>query len=189
MPPPANLDVRWTEIPFARSYVVQISADKDFADKREFAVAEPAAAVPVAKPGAYHVRVQALDEAGRPLTGFSPAENAAYDFLAPVAPPQLTEPGDRATIFLQTTVEPFIWLEWKKSERAGLYEVELSADPQFRTTLVSLRVAQNRFLIKTQIPTGKLYWRVRSLESETMVSDWAAARQLNILSRKNEGFE
>ncbi|MNL34407.1 hypothetical protein D3C87_1563800 [compost metagenome] len=99
------------------------------------------------------------------------------------------EPFDKASVFLQTAMEPFIWLEWKKVEGATNYIVEVSDKEDFSHILLTKSQSGNRFLIKEKVPLGKLYWRVRAESKESMaMSDWAATREFIIYHQKNETF-
>jgi D-alanine-D-alanine ligase-like ATP-grasp enzyme len=99
------------------------------------------------------------------------------------------EPFDKASIFLQTAMEPFIWLEWKKVEGASAYMIEVSDKEDFSHILMSKAQAQNRFLIKDKVPLGKIFWRVRAESKEsTSLSDWTTPREFIIYHQKNETF-
>lgn len=187
--PLVHFKTEWSEIPLAAGYQLQVSNEPTFAAAQLLKTATPVLSVPASSPGKYFFRVQAVDESGAPLTQYSNVIETSYVFKNPVAPPVLAEPFDKASIFLQQIDEPFIWLEWRKVADVSQYELEVSTDPQFRTKFIATRLAENRFLLKQQIPVGKIYWRVRSLvKDEAKISDWTKPREFSILSKKNEGF-
>ncbi|MFS4457532.1 hypothetical protein [Bdellovibrio sp. HCB2-146] len=188
-PTPKQAPVTWTEIPFAKSYLVQLDSKGDFASPQQAEYKTTSGTLTLPAPGRYKVRVQALDENNKPITDFSNIEEVLYSFRSPLAAPKLMEPFDKASVFLQTAMEPFIWLEWKKVEGATNYIVEVSDKEDFSHILLTKSQPGNRFLIKEKVPLGKLYWRVRAESKEsTALSDWAATREFIIYHQKNETF-
>jgi hypothetical protein len=188
-PVPKQAPISWTEIPFAKTYLVQFDSKGDFTEPQTVEYTTPSGSLTLPTPGRYKVRVQALDEQNKPLTEFSNIEEVLYSFRSPLAAPKLMEPFDKASIFLQTAMEPFIWLEWKKVEGATAYMIEVSDKEDFSHILLSKAQAQNRFLIKDKVPLGKIYWRVRAESKEsTSLSDWTTPREFIIYHQKNETF-
>lgn len=141
----------------------------------------------LSEPGSYKVRVSALDEANKP-TSVSNIQEAIYSHRPPLAAPKLIEPFNNASIFLQKNTEPFIWLEWSKSQNATSYKVEVSNSKEFKKLILSSEQKENRFLIKTKLPLGKIFWRVRarSLDNNEY-SDWTEPRHFMLHHQKNEG--
>lgn len=188
-PEPKQAPISWTEIPFAKSYLVQVDTKGDFSAPQTLEYTSTSGSLTLATPGTYKVRVQALDDQNKPLTEFSNIEEVLYSFRSPLAAPKLMEPFDKASIFLQTAMEPFIWLEWKKVEGASAYYIEVSDKPDFSRILLSKAQTQNRFLIKDKVPLGKIYWRVRAESKESAsLSEWTSPREFIIYHQKNETF-
>jgi hypothetical protein len=188
-PGPRDVPVAWTEIPFAKSYLLQIDKKGDFSSPTQVQVSAATSKITLPEPGNYKVRVKAVDEKNQDLTDFSNTEPINYTFRNPLTTPMLLEPFNNASIFLQTQLEPFIWLEWKKVAGATNYQVEISNTPDFSKILISKSIKGNRFLIKEQIPLGKIYWRVRAESpSANELSGWAQQREFTIYHQKNETF-
>ncbi|MBV2167715.1 MAG: FecR family protein [Bdellovibrio sp.] len=188
-PVPKETKVSWTEVPFAKSYLLQMDKSKDFSAPQQMEFNANGGTLTLPDPGRYSVRVQALDEDNKPLTEFSNIEEVLYTFRSPLSAPLLTEPFNNASIFLQTEMEPFIWLEWKKVEGASTYRIEISDKPDFSRTLITKSLTSNRFLIKEKVPLGKIYWRVRAEAKEDVEpSDWATQREFTLYHQKNETF-
>lgn len=188
-PGPKETPISWSEIPFAKSYLVQMDKNKDFSHPQQLEYSSNAGTLAVPDPGRYHVRVQALDEANKPLTGFSNIEEVLYTFRTPLASPLLMEPFNNASIFLQTEMEPFIWLEWKKVEGATSYRIEISDKADFSRTLITKSLPGNRYLIKDRVPLGKIYWRVRAeAKGDEELSEWTEKREFTLYHQKNETF-
>lgn len=188
-PGPKETPISWSEIPFAKTYLVQMDKDKEFSHPQQLEYSANAGTLTVPDPGRYHVRVQALDEANKPLTGFSNIEEVLYTFRTPLTSPLLMEPFNNASIFLQTEMEPFIWLEWKKVEGATSYRIEISDKADFSRTLIAKSLQGNRYLIKDRVPLGKIYWRVRAeSKGDSESSEWTEKREFTLYHQKNETF-
>ncbi|KHD88181.1 MAG: hypothetical protein OM95_10465 [Bdellovibrio sp. ArHS] len=188
-PGPKETPISWSEVPFAKSYLVQVDKNKDFTTPQLLEYAANAGVLTLNDPGRYNVRVQALDEANKPLTEFSNIEEVLYTFRTPLVPPTLMEPFNAASIFLQTEMEPFIWLEWKKVEGATSYRIEISDKADFSRTLIAKSLDGNRYLIKDRVPLGKIYWRVRAeSKSDSETSEWTTKREFTLYHQKNETF-
>ena len=189
-PAPAQaLDIKWTTVPTASAYRLEMSPSAEFTNPITTDVSATQSKFVLQSPGVFHFRVVALDPAGQPLTDYSSPQKVEYQWKNPLGMPNLREPFDRASIFLQKEVEAFIWLEWRKVEGAQSYSIEVSTTPDFQKTFIKNMTASNRFLIKEKIPQGKLYWRVRAnAAKETESSEWTAAREFTVHSQKNESF-
>lgn len=188
-PQPTETPISWSEVPFAKTYLVQMDEDKNFTKPTQLEFASNTGILKIPTPGRFNVRVQALDETNKPLTEFSNIEEVLYSFRSPLAAPLLTEPFNNASIFLQTEMEPFIWLEWKKVEGATSYRIEISDKPDFSRTLIAKSLQGNRYLIKEKVPLGKIYWRVRAeSKSDQESSEWTTKREFTLYHQKNETF-
>lgn len=188
-PTPQETSISWSEVPFAKSYLVQFDKSKDFNSPQQLEYTSNSGLLKLSEPGLYHVRVQARTDNNEPLSDFSNVEEVLYRFRSPLAAPLLTEPFNSASIFLQNEMEPFIWLEWKKVKGATSYRIEISDKPDFSKVLITQSLKTNRFLIKENIPLGKIYWRVRAESSDdTEISDWTEKREFTLYHEKNETF-
>lgn len=188
-PSPMEAPISWTEIPFAKSYLVQMDKEQNFSKPHQLAYAVNGGKLPIATPGRYNVRVQALDKDNKPLTSFSNVEEALYTFRSPLDSPVLTEPFNNASIFLQTEMEPFIWLEWKAVKEAISYSIEISDKEDFSRILISKTMNKTRYLVKNRVPLGKIYWRVRANAKDKLeTSLWAEKREFTLYHQKNETF-
>ncbi|MBX3041574.1 MAG: FecR domain-containing protein [Bdellovibrionaceae bacterium] len=185
IPAPAiEAKAQWSSIPVAKSYRLQISKDSSFKAPRQLVSRKPASAVKIDEPGTYFIRVQGLDEAGEPVTRFSETQTLRYNYHDPMSPPRLSEPYDRASIFLQTTQNPMFWLEWTQVKEATSYQVEISGDVNFGSVLFRTEARDSRVLLQNKVPTGKFFWRVRSLiKNENRSSAWSEVRSFEIDSQ------
>lgn len=186
---PREANVYWSEIPDAKSYLVEIDKGAGFAKPEQYEFKTNTGRLTVQTPGDYKVRVQALDEKNKPLTDYSNIESLKYTFHSPLITPVPLEPYNNVSIFLQKTTEPSIWVEWKRVKGAEAYRIEISDKADFSRVLLSTAVASNRFLIKDKVPLGKLYWRVRAQsKDESELSEWTEKREFTIYNKKNETF-
>ncbi|MDG0816158.1 FecR family protein [Bdellovibrio svalbardensis] len=182
-------NVYWSEIPDAKSYLVEIDKGDSFAQPEQYEFKSNTGRLSLKTPGEYKVRVQALDEKNKPITDYSNVESLKYSLHSPLITPVPLEPYNNVSIFLQRTTEPSIWVEWKRVKGAEAYKIEISDKEDFSRILVSSAVASNRFLIKDKVPLGKLFWRVRAQsKDETELSEWTEKREFTIYHQKNETF-
>lgn len=189
VPGPIEMPITWTEIPFAKTYLVQLDKDLAFSQPVQMEYSTEGGKLTIPEPGSYKVRVQALDQNAQPLTAFSNVEEAHYVFRSPLASPTMTEPFDNASIFLQTEMEPFIWLEWKAVEGSISYSIEISDKPNFSRILLRHTLTKTRYLVKDRIPLGKIYWRIRANgKTEVETSPWTERREFTLYHQKNETF-
>lgn len=187
--PPQSLTVQWTPVPSASAYNLEMSTGADFKNPVVTQLSKPETIYVLETPGTFHFRVQALDKNNQELTEYSNVQNSVYTWKSPLGIPILREPFNKSSIFLQKEMEAFIWLEWKKVEGAKGYTIEVSSTPDFKKTIIQTVSSINRHLIKSRLPQGVFYWRVRAnSENIDQSSDWAGAREFTIHSQKNETF-
>jgi hypothetical protein len=66
-------------------------------------------------------------------------------------------------------------LEWDRVSGAATYDVELSTSPTFDQDLFSVNTANRRTVPTVAMPTGDVFWRVRSRTGSGSVSGWASS--------------
>lgn len=187
--PPQTLPVRWSSVPTAKNYRLEMATSADFANPIVTEVAATESTYVLETPGKYYFRVKALDQKNQELTGYSNPQETLFSWKSPLGIPSLREPFDKASIFLQKEMEAFIWLEWKKVEGAKAYTLEISTSSDFSKPFIRASISSNRYLIKDRIPLGKLYWRVRAnAENNSEDSEWTKGREFTVHSQKNETF-
>lgn len=189
-PPPVHeVTIQWSEIPFAKKYLVQLDENKDFSKAKQYEVTSSKFPLPFPQPGTFYVRVKALGENNVELGSFSNIESTIYTYKAPLGTPKIKEPMPNVTIFLQKDMAPYIWLEWGKVSSSIGYIVEVSTSEDFKNIVVSQQLKENRFLIKQKLPYGKIFWRIRALATDPdMNSPWVN-NQFSLLHNKNEAVQ
>lgn len=178
----------WSPIPEAKTYLVQIDKSEEFANPTQIEVPATEGAISMPEPGKYFVRVKAMNESSQDMSDFSNVQTVDYVFKHTLKGPDLIEPYDKTTIFLQKDMEPFIWLEWSSVPDATKYILEVSTKADFSNVVISKEMTSTRFLVKEKIPYGAIYWRVRAVhQDESLNSDWSA-RQFMFIHQRNDGF-
>ncbi|MCX7978208.1 MAG: hypothetical protein N2578_04325 [Bdellovibrionaceae bacterium] len=187
--PPHDVSLSWTGISIADKYRLEVATTDSFKDPMVVETQTNFIKFTLPESGRYFARVKALEASGGDLTGFSNIQQIVYTFETPLEAPKLVDPFDRATIFLQADVEPFMWLEWKPVEGAQKYKVEVSSRPDFQKVILSKEISENRLLIKERLPFGRLFWRVKALsDKQEKNSVFSQHREFRILHGKNEVF-
>lgn len=180
--------LEWTSVTKTRGYRVQISKDLNFQNPQQFEVKDTSAMWSQMEKGQNYYRVYAVSPKGQ-LSPPSDTGSILVEEMRPaVTAPTLMEPFNNMSIFLQTQQEPFIWLEWRKVAGATGYTVEVSDKEDFSNILYTQTLASNRYLIKSKVPLGKIYWRVRAEAQGDIPSDWAGKREFTVYHQKNETF-
>lgn len=188
-PPLQNVNIHWTPVPFAKKYQVQINDTDDFKNAQNIETTIPSASLPVSKPGKYFVRVQALKENNDSISEYSSPTTMSYSFTTIVGTPELNEPLNQTTLFLQQDMPPFVWLVWNPVKYASKYKIEISTAPDFSNIIISEYTNTSKYLVNKKVPYGKLYWRV-SANSEFLKasSDWSSIREFDVFQQKNEFY-
>lgn len=186
--PAQKAKVSWSPLPEAKSYILQVDKSQDFSQAVEIQANTPESVVTLNEPGRYFMRVKALNEDAQDVSEFSNVQDTTYSFMVTLKTPELIEPNDKTTVFLQKDMEPYIWLEWSSVPHATKYALELSNKPDFSQVVLSKSLSETRFLIREKIPYGHIYWRVRALSSDaTLNSEWNQ-RSFMFYHQQNRGF-
>lgn len=181
---PQEFKVKWTGLPIAESYKVEISEDDSFKKPITYVSRGPASTVIVPKPGNFKWRVQPLASNGKPLTPYSNRGELQYNLKVPLATPSLLEPASNMTLFFQKTAAQIFWLEWKNVRQAESYQLEVATDKEFAKVVFKTETKKPRFLMKQKLPQGKLFWRVRA-DGDGKSSHWSEARRMKVFAGKS----
>ena len=181
---PQDLQVQWTQVALADSYIVEWDQDPQFSNPKSIESRQPASSIRIEKPGEYNVRVRAIGKNNQPIAQDSPTASLQYILKNPLASPKLLDPLDKMTVFLQENKAPFVWLEWQQVDKATQYDLEISNTSDFKQPVITTVTDKNTFLIRQKIGLGQAYWRVRAKDAEK-TSDWSKPRSFTIYSAKN----
>ncbi len=191
--PPKNVNLTWTQIPFAKTYLLEVDKDPAFKAPIKREISSNTEQFELPKPGQYHARVRAYDENQQALTDYSPPQTIVYEYRTQLAAPTLEEPRHEVNVFLQKDIEPFLWLVWSKDPSAVSYEIEVASDKDFKRIIIKDKVITDkdnnvaRYLIRRKIPLGPIYWRVKAIAPvREDSSDWSRPWLFNLLFKINE---
>ncbi|PIS11645.1 MAG: hypothetical protein COT73_02900 [Bdellovibrio sp. CG10_big_fil_rev_8_21_14_0_10_47_8] len=175
---PQEVNVGWSDLQIVDSYLLEISEQKDFTDKVEVLSKAVETKVTLPKPGQFFWRVKGLGTDGKPVTRFSDVGQMDYILKVPLAQPILIEPDHQTTLFFQGNMNPYIWVSWKPVRQATGYLLEVATDEEFNQKVFSTTVSEARYLIKTKMPQGPLFWRVQAQGEDSKISHWSDTRQM-----------
>jgi len=188
-PAPAKVvSLKWTKIPFASKYVLEIDSNPAFKKPITREISSNSSSFELEKPGKYHARVQAFNQ-NEPLTSFSNPQNIVYDYRTHLAVPTPIEPNNNVSIFLQKDIELYLWLSWKNDPLTDHYELQIATDKNFTKILIHKELKETRFLIKDKIPLGRIFWRIKSIaKNPEDSSDWSPPQIFNLIFKTNENY-
>src|SRR6185312_13789315 len=150
--------------------------------RKQFVAREPASEITVQHPGEMFWRVKPLDREGQPLSSFSDNGNMNYILKVPLTDPILSEPANDITLYYQRREASYVWLEWNPVQEATSYLIEVALDKNFEQKVMSAQSPTPHYLVKENLPSGKLYWRVRAAGDFQRMSWWSDPREMNIYS-------
>ena len=167
----------WDTLAWATMYRIQIDNDAAFGSPAVDQVVNDTTYTPPAPlaDGAYYWRVSGLD------AGSHPGEaSAAWTFtLDPLrlAAPGLNRPKDHT--YTKDTTPRFLW---KNVKGAVLYEIQVSDDYAFGSTLADVQTTSRRYTLPagSELDYGEVYWRVRAQDGGGAWSDWSYINTLTI---------
>ena len=73
----------------------------------------------------------------------------------------------------------FVNFKWKATKGALRYRVEISTTPDFSTTVASGISRESNFFMEKNLPSGRLFWRVRA-EFKTEATVWSPAQSFTV---------
>jgi len=223
-----SIDLKWSRLPFVRSYEVQTGADASFSKVIKRQSTKANMKFTLARAGRYHFRVRGLDANGAPSTPFS--EPQVFEYRKILLAPELRQPSaDSSTTQTPPPVVPkpeptktsptstpstndksqpafsaairllepragtnvvaigdspaFVSFRWSSRLKGVSYRIEVAEDPDFTKPIFTSVSKIPRALLKTHLPKGQLYWRVR-VEDRTPAgqhSGWTKPQMFNVI--------
>jgi len=181
---PTQFNLKWSEVQSTDKYSVEIATNSEFRNAKQFQTRSPASLAKIDKSGQYFWRVRSLSSTGKPLSDYSAPGKILYQSEKPLRSPALVEPFDKTTLFFQKKNQNIFYLEWESTVNATNYTVQIAKDPDFKQIVFTKQLASTRYLLKEQLPSGELFWRVRA-EGKQRISNWSDARLMNIQSGRS----
>ncbi len=173
--PPDSLIVRWTRVPGAAQYHLQVSADSTFAvaSLNDTTLTDTVRMVSGLTPGGqYFSRVRARNVGG---WGAYSAKERFSVVQQGLAAPVLVSPTDgSAQVPLSAT------LSWNGSSGATSYELQLALDSGFGRMVVDSAVTSTSAVVGPLVKKTRYYWRVRASNAEA-ASVFSSSRSFRTL--------
>ena len=179
-PPPKSLDLSWQSVAFARGYEVEIANNKDLKDSKRFRSLSAKAEVRVPTTGLYYWRVRAINENGVGVSSFSSVRSieVLQAQRGPATVNGLTAlfPKDRTMLFVGDGLINMAF-HWASPNPKVSTDIEISNSPDFANVLAKIKGRNGVALLKEDLPEGRLYWRVRDLNSRSAVNEFILKRE------------
>lgn len=181
----------WSAVPGASTYTTEFSTDSRFpvSSPNYYSVTN----IPGTSDGTLHddsmpmgtwfMRVRALD-ADRVAGAASNVISFSVLYGNPVGPPpSLISPTGNPTLTLPVT---FSWTDGYNPQSSG-YEIQVSTSASFSTLVNPVPGLTNPSIVYTDLPTGQLFWRVRSHQGDSSpttsaVTAWSPTGTLTVSS-------
>jgi hypothetical protein len=134
--------------------------------------------LPVRDPAAMDFAAFGLDSSG--LTAACKVDSVEITHgLEPVVPLPV-EPANNST-----TYQPTPSLRWYEAWMADRYETQIATDAAFSNVIDTDSIVINRYVHDQALPTGDIYWRVRSRSVGGLASAYSPGQKLTIQTPTN----
>ncbi|MCF7802570.1 MAG: fibronectin type III domain-containing protein [Candidatus Marinimicrobia bacterium] len=164
-----TVNFQWNSIPNAENYHIQVGADSEFSQLEGEVDSVTNESIEIAglpKETVLHWRVRAANANGFGQWSASRQFTTTNQEGVP-APPEIVSPADDSTnLPLETT------LDWAPAEYADHYDLQVSTDSTFSTTIVSLSdVTSTQYPIQNLEYDTDYFWRVNA-SNQAGTSPW-----------------
>jgi len=179
-PPVHPAQFRWSSVPGATAYDVQVGADPKFTDPSLYTTTTVKGtshtSLTQQAPGTYYWRVRAQMAAGI-VTKWSAEPSAersespwSYEVLplarATLATPSDDDPGGNSPI-------DEVVLDWNPVPGAATYDLQLSTDENFLSNTTTVpKVTGTRYSPPSTLDNDQYYWRVRPVDMSGNAPSW-----------------
>jgi hypothetical protein len=193
---PVPVELKWSASkPAPAGYEVQWSNNRNFAPVRSFFTRETKFVIRIRQPGQYFARVRAVDAAFQPLSEFSRirrtttrtpkarTETQRAQTTSRPAEPEVWKPLKpelNGLLVVNEVSKPefdFVWTS-PSSAVAGWYQLEIARDADFSDIVFKGSSASETLTVRTPLPEGRLYWRVR----KGIRGSWSPSWRFEILT-------
>lgn len=176
--PPSPFTLSWTPVVFSRGYEVEFSEKLDFKIAKVFKTQDVKAEFRVSKSGLYYWRVRPINENGIGIGEFSSVRSVEViqTHRGPASAGELTGlyPTDRTLVFVGKGLMnlPFLWSSQEPDLR-----IEISSTANFEKVLTQIDAKNGSAVVNSNLPPGRIYWRLRSREKISPVYDFFLRRE------------
>lgn len=178
-PPSDPATFRWTPLPGATGYDLQVGTDPQFTDPALYTTRSVKAAsytdTTQQAPGTYFWRVRAQMSAGAvtPWSAESSDQAWSYAVQALPQPALVSPPHDPAG----TSPVRDVVLDWAPVPGAATYDLQLSTDENFQNdssgvTRTISRITSTRYSPPSTVDNDEYYWRVRPVDLSGNAPSW-----------------
>src|SRR3989344_5658777 len=168
--------LKWNSIPTAEKFLIEVDRDELFTNPQSITTHEPEGFVEVPQTGNYKFRESAYNKVGRKISSTTTIGEIVYRKVYQVSKPLLDTALKSMSYYFQKEYGQFVWLRWNSPENAAKnnvkYRLEISKNSDFKKLNFAYMVPDTKFLIKSKLPQGEYFWRVRT-EEDGQVSDWS----------------
>ncbi len=172
----------WNSIPTAEKYVIEVDKNSEFSNPTKTEVVAPSGYAEVPRTGNYFFRVSALDTTGRKISSMPSLGEIIYKKINQISGPLIDNAYKSLSFYFQKEYGQFIWLRWQSTTESPRYRVEVAQVRDFKKVDFTFASAEAKVLIKSKLPKGDYFWRVRS-ESPDKVSAWSEISELKVRTK------
>ncbi len=180
---PPIINFRWQKNDLALEYILEISADANFASILK-TVQTPLTGLAVDNiaEGTYFWRVRTRVEIGETgYNGTSAVHRLTVNRKKTMEPAALVAPPDRVNIGSLMFLKKGQMFSWSSPAQMARYELVISRDQAFKDIAYRVSVDSNFAGVQTELKPGTYYWRVHTLGETPELSATSAIRVLSVV--------
>ena len=204
-PPPADDSLKtideneyqvmtWDDVPFAEAYMVTYKTSKDSDEVKKEIVTDNQFRVEN-ETGFLQWKVRVVDPESKKWLSSNSETVDWYDAAKRLASlhgtgmagfkyPVITKPEPRKTFISVNSSPLFIVMNWKYTQGAPAYEVEISKRSDMKELVYSKRVKKTRAVINQKFKPGIYFMRVRAATEDVTQETWSEVEVFRVINRK-----
>ncbi len=184
---PPIVQFRWQKNELASEYTVEVARDRNFTEKVK-SVTTPLTEIAMdnltASTYFWRIKTQTVIS-GTSHQSVSPVRSIKIDKTARLAPPRLIAPVDDKKVSARVIDDKGLVFSWEPDAQVSRYELIFSEDDDFTSIASSTRVNGNFFTLRSEIPPGTYFWRVRPLRDDGTGDVYSQNREFTVLESEN----
>ncbi len=182
-----TIPLKWTNSNGASVYSVEVSQDPGFEDFIVYSSTKTNLQILAKTPGKFFVRVKPLNSKREPAADYSNVQMFNYDVEQPLDTPKVKEPLNNITFFLQKNETPKFWIAWESVRNADQYNIEVSAEPNFKKVILNKKTSSRKYLVDKKFSDGVYFFRLQAINQKGSKSHWSDSRKFKISSGRAAG--
>jgi len=169
--------LKWSGAESAVSFDISVASDPKMTDIiKSVKTSARFVSLPVPAEGKYYWNVKANYSGGNTNSAVSSFSAVKQERIFP---PALIAPLDSDKVSFTAVKSGKIRFNWKSS--ASKYRIDFAKDSSFNDKIFSKEIKANTELMPSDTAVGKYYWRVASIDTDGIESDFSAARVINVV--------